>query len=144
MMQQTSTSPTDVIVRVVDEFVNRGLFDSFDELIDADIVSYDPAGDASIRGGNAYRAEMQSFRGSFADFHVRIDDLVADGDKVAYRWTATGRHVGELLGIAPTGNHVEFTGIDIARVRNGRVVEEWINWDTLGLLRQLGAERIEW
>jgi steroid delta-isomerase-like uncharacterized protein len=138
LMAQSSTA---VITRIVNELVNRGQFASFDELIDADIVSHDPVEPAPIRGGDAYRVSMESIRAGLADLHVTIDDVVADGNKVAYRWTATGCHVGELLGVAPTGTHVTFTGMDIAHVRDGRVVEEWMNWDVLGLLRQLGAQK---
>ena len=70
---------------------------------------------------------------------ARIDDQVSEGDKVVTRWTFTGRHEGELFGIPATGMDVEFAGIDIHRIREGRIVEEWTTWDALGLVRQLGA-----
>ena len=55
------------------------------------------------------------------------------------RWTARGTHQGELLGITPTGKKFSITGISFLRIANGKIAEQWVNWDTLGLLQQLGA-----
>ncbi len=134
-----SDSAKRVIERIIDDLVNKGQFAKFDELISDRIVSHDPTEPGPIVGGDAYRAAMQATRAALANLQVRIDDFVVDGNKVAYRWTATARHVGELHGIAASGKDVEFSGIDIARVEEGRLVEEWMNWDALGLLRRLGA-----
>ena len=60
-------------------------------------------------------------------------------DKVVSRWTARGTHRGELMGIAPTGKQVAVTGINIERFANGKLVEGWSNYDTLGMLQQLGV-----
>jgi predicted ester cyclase len=79
------------------------------------------------------------FRAGYSDAQITVDDQIAEGDKVASRWTGRGTHDGELMGIAPTGKHVAVAGLTISRVENGRVVEEWTNWDTLGMLQQLGA-----
>jgi len=68
-----------------------------------------------------------------------IDEQLAEGDLVASRWTGRGTHQGELMGIPPTGKQVTVSGITISRVKNGKVVEEWSNWDTLGMLQQLGV-----
>ncbi len=71
--------------------------------------------------------------------HIVIDDQIAEGDRVVTRWTARGTHKGEWMGIAPTGKPVTVTGILISRFAGGRVVEEWENYDALGMMRQLGA-----
>ena len=68
-----------------------------------------------------------------------VDDVMADGDKVALRWHAEGTHRGELPGLAPTGKRASATGITIYQWRDGKVVEAWTQWDNLGLARQLGA-----
>ena len=79
------------------------------------------------------------FLEAFPDIEIVIDDQFAEGDRVANRWRDIGTHTGTFMGIAPTGKRVSFTGISIDRIAGGKVVESWINWDELGLLRQLGA-----
>ena len=64
--------------------------------------------------------------------------MVVEGDKVATRWVSTGTHQGELQGIAPTGKNISITGISVARFANGKIAEEWANWDALGMMKQLG------
>ena len=68
-----------------------------------------------------------------------MDDQLAEGDKVATRWTARGTHAGEIAGIGPTGKDVTVTGLTISRFAGGKVVEQWTTWDTLGMLVQLGV-----
>ena len=65
--------------------------------------------------------------------------MIAEGDLVAIRWTPRGTHEGELFGIAPTGKQATVSGITIDRYENGLIIESWTNWDTLGLLQQIGA-----
>ena len=78
-------------------------------------------------------------RTAFPDLNVKVEDQLAEGDKVATRWTTTGTHQGEFAGIPPTGKQGGVTGTTIARVVGGKIVEERSNWDTLGLLQQLGV-----
>lgn len=73
------------------------------------------------------------------DWHTEIEDLIAEGDKVVARITMTGTHTGDFFGIPATGKRVSFTGIYIARIANGKIVEHWGEEDSLGLLQQLGA-----
>jgi steroid delta-isomerase-like uncharacterized protein len=134
-----STDNKEIFRRVVEEVIEGGDFAAFDELIDEQIVCHDPSEPGPIRGHDAYRASMELYRRALAGLQVRIDDQIAEGDKVVTRWTATGRHDSDLFGMPATGKDVEFTGIDIDRIENGRIVEEWVNWDTLGLLYQLGV-----
>jgi steroid delta-isomerase-like uncharacterized protein len=125
--------------RVVEEVIEGGDVAAFEELVHEQIVCHDPSEPAPIRGREAYRAAIEVYRTAFSGLRVRIDDQVAEGDRVVTRWTASGRHDGDLLGMPATGKEVEFTGIDIDRIENGRVVEEWTNWDALGLMYQLGV-----
>ncbi len=76
---------------------------------------------------------------SFPDLHFTIEDMVAEGDKVAYRYSVRGTHQGDFMGIAPTGKQFAVTGIHTYRVGDGKLQEDWVNWDTLRLLRQLGV-----
>ena len=76
---------------------------------------------------------------AFPDMHVTIDDMVAEGDKVAARVTMTGTHKGEFMGIPPTNKKVQVQAIAIDRVVGGKIVEEWGIFDTQGLMQQLGV-----
>ena len=73
------------------------------------------------------------------DLRITLEDDIAEEDKVVSRWTAQVTHQGELMGIAPTGNQVTIMGITIHRIEDGKIVEEWENWDALGLMQQIGA-----
>jgi predicted ester cyclase len=72
------------------------------------------------------------------DYHTRIDDLIAEGDKVAVRVTITGTHTGNFWGVPPTGRQVHLTGIYIVRIANGKIVEHWGEENGLRVFRQLG------
>jgi predicted ester cyclase len=76
---------------------------------------------------------------AFPDTHFTVDAQLADGDYVITRWTATGTQEGELMGLAPSHKRVTVTGITIDRFEGGKVVESWSNWDTMGMMQQLGA-----
>ncbi len=87
----------------------------------------------------AARQEAADFRRGFPDVVSTIEDLIAEGDKVVARWRARATHQGEYMGISPTGEEVEFTGISVYRIEGGRIAESWTEEDELGLMRQVGA-----
>jgi steroid delta-isomerase-like uncharacterized protein len=95
--------------------------------------------DQEIRGPEGFLSFAQRIRDAFPDTDLVVEDAFAVGDKVAVRWTATGTHSGDGLGIPATGKRIRITGITIARIENGKVVEGWDNWDRLGMLEQIGA-----
>jgi predicted ester cyclase len=76
---------------------------------------------------------------AFPDLHFTIEDMFAEGDKVATRWTIRGTHRGEFMGLPPTGNQVTWSGINITRVVEGKLVEDWVEQDTPGLMQQLAG-----
>jgi predicted ester cyclase len=82
---------------------------------------------------------IQGYKSAFPDLHVTVDQQLAEGDLVTTRWTATGTHQGELMGVAPTGKQATVTGILIDRFEGDRIAESWEVWDALGLMQQLGA-----
>ncbi len=109
-----------------------------DELAGTDFVwHWAPPGLASDREG--YKQFLRMDFEAFADVSCTIEDVVAEGDKVAGRWTWRGTHKGEFMGVAPTGTRVTLTGIGINRIVDGKIVEEWCEMDMLGLMQQLGA-----
>jgi ketosteroid isomerase-like protein len=77
-------------------------------------------------------------RAAFHGLHVTIDDIMADGDKVTARFTARGLHNGEFMGLPPTGKAITMTGIEIFRIREGRIAELWGEANLMGLMQQLG------
>jgi predicted ester cyclase len=87
----------------------------------------------------AAKQEASDFRRGFPDVVSTIEDLVAEGDRVAARWRARATHQGEYVGVPPTGKEVEFTGISVYRIEGGRIAESWTVEDELGLMRQIGA-----
>ena len=109
-----------------------------DELVAPDYVGHDPA-QPEMHGPEGIKQFITGYLAGFPDGRITIDGQLAEGDMVATRWTGRGTHQGELMGIPPTGKQVTVSGITISRVKNGKVVEEWSNWDTLGMLQQLGV-----
>jgi predicted ester cyclase len=87
----------------------------------------------------AARQEAADFRRGFPDVVSTIEDLVAEGDRVAARWRARATHLGEYVGVPPTGREVEFTGISVYRIEGRRIAESWTVEDDLGLMRQIGG-----
>jgi predicted ester cyclase len=77
---------------------------------------------------------------AFPDFKHTIEDVFAKGDKAVFRVTLRGTHTGSFMGIPPTGKSFEYSAIGIARFRDGKIVEMWLNGDFLGLMQQLGME----
>jgi steroid delta-isomerase-like uncharacterized protein len=82
---------------------------------------------------------VKMFRAAFSDLSVNIEELIAEDDKVAQRWTSRVTHDGPLLGIPPTGKHITISGINIFRIADGKIVERWGDLDRMSLLQQLGV-----
>ena len=94
------------------------------------------------RGPSALKQIVTMYRTAFPDAKVTVEDLVAEGDKVAIRWTGRGTNKGNLGTIGPTGKSATMTGTDILRITGGKIQEVCINWDSLGLLQQLGVAQL--
>jgi steroid delta-isomerase-like uncharacterized protein len=132
-------STTAIARRFFDEVFSEGKLDLVDELFATDYVGHPSGQEEANRGPEGVKEYVGGLRRAASDFTVTIEDQVADGDKVVTRWTAQGTHDGELMGIAPTGRTAAITGITIQRLRAGKIVEGWTNWDVMGLLQQLGV-----
>ncbi len=112
-----------LIRRVFDEALNAGKLSLLDQLFASDFV--DNATPEQLPGPQGVRNYFQAVRTGFRDMHVTIDDLLAEGDKVVVRTTWRGTHLGTYEGIAPTGRAINRTMIQIFRVAEGRIQEEW-------------------
>src|SRR5258706_15317534 len=127
--------------RLADEVLNKKDLSVVDELLSVDFAEH-VGGQRRQVGIEGFKAARRRRNAAFPDWHVVVDDLVAEGDKVVVRATGGGTHTGEFMGIAPTGKRISVTWIAIYRVANGRLAEHWQNIDDLGLLKQLGAELV--
>ena len=126
------------IVKRVFEEPWTGNLDVIDEVVSPDSVGHDPAEPEPIRGIAGARTNIEKYLTAFSGA-ITVDEQIAEGDKVATRWTGRGTHTGEIAGIAATGKDVTVSGLTISRIAGGKIVEEWTTWDTLGMLIQLGA-----
>lgn len=108
------------------------------ELVAADFVGHFP-GQPPISGLEAFRQFGATYFSAFPDLKITPEDLVAEGDKVAMRYSWRGTQKGELMGIPPTGKQVTTSGMSILRIADGKIAEQWDNFDTLSMLQQLGV-----
>ena len=95
-------------------------------------------GNKTVTGTESLKKFIKEFRDAFPDFHDKVDDQLAEGDKVTTRFTSQGTHQGKFMGIDPTNKKAKWSGIVIDRIENGKIVETWVHWDLYGLLDQLG------
>ena len=109
-----------------------------DEVCATDFVCHRGTGEV-VHGLKDWKQANSKFYDTFPDNHLTLDDMVAEGDKVAYRWTLTGTHKGEFEGIPPTNKKVTVWAISISRIAGGKIVEDWSRVDTLGLMQQFGV-----
>jgi len=129
------------IVRRYQEIYNRNDLDALGEVVSEDLLTPKimPGIPTGIEGAKAAHRIMLA---GFPDYQTTIDDLFAEGDKVAARITMNGTNTGSFMGIPPTGRHVSFTGIYIARLANRKIVEHWGEEDGVSLLQQLGVLKL--
>ena len=137
-LEQTQTEARNKAVwrRFVD-IVDRHALEELDEVIAPDFVGHDlPPG--LPPGPQGLRQFRESTRSAFPDARTTIQQQLADGDYVINRFTVAGTHLGPLMSFAPTGKRFELSLIEIARFRDGKIVERWTERDFLKLLQQLG------
>ena len=121
----------------VEEAINKKNLDAIDELVAEDFVEHVPfPGQGPGREG--LRQVLATFLSAFPDIWWTLEEQIAEGEKVVSRFTMTGTHRGDFLGIPPTGKSVNIWGVVIDVVRNGKFAESRIIMDTLGLMQQLG------
>ena len=134
-----SSEQNKTIVRRLLEEPWKGDLGVVDELIDRNYVGHDPSIPEPLRGPDGFKENVSTYREAYSDAQITVDEQIADGDKVATRWTARGKHDGDLMGVAPTGKQVKVSGLTLSRLANGKVIEDYTNWDTFGMMQQLGV-----
>ena len=145
-MTMTSTAPTDpatletnkrIARRFIDQIFLRGDFGAVDELLTDDFTPHTwgemPA------GRDGLKEAIERVSKGISDPEMRIDDIIAEGDRVAVRLTSSATHTGDFMGMPPSGKRYEIGEIHIFRLRDGRVSEHWHQADFMGMMKQLGA-----
>ena len=132
----------EIVRRVLEEFWHKGDERVLDELFATDYVNHDLS-NPEVRGLEEYKQWARGARAMWSagipNWRVTIEDLVAEGDRVAKRWVLRGTNTGELFGVPPTGKPVEMRAMTLYRISDGKVREIYWNFDLYGLLQQVGA-----
>jgi steroid delta-isomerase-like uncharacterized protein len=102
-------------------------------------VAHDPSNPGRAGGLEGAKQFITGFQGGLSSFEYNVEDMLAEGDEVVYRWTMRAVHSGPFMGIPPTGNRLSITGIDMFRLADGKIAESWVVADALGMLQQLGV-----
>lgn len=131
---------TGLIKRFYEDVIANGDLALIDQLTTDDITDHEEGLPGQPSGREGVKFFVNAMRAAFPDVRPKsIEPMMADGDLEAARVILTGTHEGELMGVAATGNTVEFESIDIIRVEEGKVAEHWGVTDTMSLMQQLGA-----
>jgi steroid delta-isomerase-like uncharacterized protein len=125
------------VVQQVFEFYNQQKMEKVEKLFSPKHVFHFPG--APPMDWNSHKQFIVGLAKAFPDLHFKIEDIVAEGGKVAYRLTVSGTHKGEFQGIPPTNKKIFFTSTGISNIVDGKVAEDWVDADTIGLMQQLGA-----
>jgi predicted ester cyclase len=137
-----SLTLTGSINRIANDFTeeiwDKGNFKIADEILSINFIDHDPV-TGQLPGLIGYKQMVKDFRNAFPDLRVKNEDVIVEGNKVVVRWTANGKHSGQLMNIPPTNKQVILKGIDILLVENNKITERWGEYDALGMLSQLGV-----
>ena len=125
--------------RLQEEVFGQGNVELVDELLAPDYVSHAPGAPEQRRGAENIKQIVRTYRSAFPDLTYTVEEQVAEGDMVVTRWTARGTHEGEFMGVAPSGNTIEVSGMSMDRISGGKIVEDWVNWDALEMMQQIGV-----
>lgn len=123
--------------RLMEEAFGKGNLEAFDEICESGYREHDPVtGDADLRQA---KENCRMYRTAFPDLKPSVLASYSEGDTVVTHWRFTGTHQGRLMSVEPTGKRCTCEGISIGRFRGGKLTEDWVQWDALGLMRQLGV-----
>lgn len=128
----------DLVKRWFEEVWNKKRRAAIAEMLAPDAVIYE-SGEA-IRGPEGFYPFFDRMHATFSDMQISFHDVIAEGDRVCLRWSATMRHTGDGLGLPSTGKALHTTGMSFVRIANGKFIEGWQNWDMLGLIQQIKSE----
>lgn len=134
----TSTEVNKALVQQMLELLVRGDLNTVDQVVAPNWVNHDPSL-PPLQGYEGFKQLSMIFRSALPDEHIEIEDMLAEGDKVATRFRLRGTNTGSFQGMPPTGRAIDITATGIFRVVDGRGTDNWVNVDSLGLMQQLGV-----
>ncbi|MFC7212528.1 ester cyclase [Saliphagus sp. GCM10025334] len=137
MAATSTTGENKRVVRRFPEEVATGNIDVIDEICAEDVIDHSPLGE--IKGREELKKQTEYLLSAFGDFSATVEDIIAESDTVAMRVTLRGTHVGEFMGIEPTGKEFEIQNMVFTRMKDGKLAERWIQPDQFGLMQQLGV-----
>lgn len=128
-----------IVRRLIEELWNAHNPELAEELYAEDHVRHGPLAEPPIRGSEALKQFASMYLAAVPDLHHEIEDQFAREDSVVSRATATGTHLGDMMGIPPTGKPIRFSMFLQHRIEGGKIVEEWVMYDLHAILQQVGA-----
>ena len=128
-----------IVYRWVEEAWNQGDFSSSSMLYPATYVMHDVSTPAPVEGPQALAGFISVMRKAYPDLRMTVEQTIAEGEKVAWSFRVVGTQLSELMGIPPSGQKIDITGMVFSTFDHGKWVEDFTNWDQLGMLRQIGA-----
>lgn len=130
-----------LIHRWFEEVWNNQSEDAIDEMLTEDgiVNGLNDADGNPLRGPEGFKTLHRAFLSAYPDLKITVEDTVSDGDKIAARCTVRATHSGEGLGVLPTDQPVEFTGMAIVKIKDGKIVEAWNEFDFMKMYSQVGA-----
>jgi steroid delta-isomerase-like uncharacterized protein len=128
-----------VLRRWFEEVWNEDREDLMEELAEPNVVFHGVGGPNQIMQGlDAFKPFYRNIRAAFPDIRITVEEAIGERDIVALRWSAQMTHSGDALGFPATNKRVALTGMSFARLRGGKIVESWDNWDMMGLMHEIG------
>src|SRR3954451_18163940 len=126
--------------RFIEDVLDTGDWARADEILSADVVMHHPSAPEPIRGRDAVQGVLAQFRDGMPARRLSVEDIAGDAGNVAARWHAHGTHTEEMFGIPPTHKDIDIHGISFFRFDDsGKIIEDWVEENTLGVLQQLGV-----
>lgn len=141
-----SAGNKDIARRFMDECWSEGRLETIPELVSENCSIHDPVFPSLPAGADSIKAHISTCREGFPDLKFNIDDTVAERNEVVLHWTARGTHKGQFMGMPPTNRQATVSGTSIFRIDDGKIVEQWADWNLMSLMEQLGmapASRME-
>jgi predicted ester cyclase len=125
--------------RFYEDVLNTGKLELLDDVLSDNFIDHPPSGEG-VPGIPSFREFVKMVAGAFPDLRIQVNDVLAEGSKVAVRLTVHGTHQGVLMGeIEPSGKDAMWTGIDILEIESDKITARWSERDLLGMMRQIGA-----
>jgi steroid delta-isomerase-like uncharacterized protein len=134
-----STQNQAIAQRLIEEVWNGRRLEVVDELLAPTFSNHDPNTPDLGTGPEGYKKLVNLYTTAFPDLRFSIEEMVSDEDTLVMRWRSSGTHKGDLGGIAPTNKKIVVEGITINHIQNGKILDQQVSWDALGMMQQLGV-----